>query len=100
MTRRVTTNTAIPAGLRAPVGQFAHARRIPPVTYRDVLGANADALVFFGLAGSPRNHKFSRFPTPRGRYFMKPMLDGWTDVFQAQAVERPELGKTSFPWFP
>ena len=26
MTRRVTTNIAAPAGLRAPMGQFAHAR--------------------------------------------------------------------------
>ena len=26
MTRRITTNTADPAGLRAPMGQFAHAR--------------------------------------------------------------------------
>jgi hypothetical protein len=44
MTRRVTTNTAAPAGLRAPMGQFAHARQFPPVTYRDIPGANADTL--------------------------------------------------------
>ena len=42
MTRRLTTNTAEPAGLRAPMGQFAHARTFPPVTYRDIPGANAD----------------------------------------------------------
>jgi len=32
MTRRVTTNTAAPEGLRAPMGQFAHAREYPSTT--------------------------------------------------------------------
>jgi hypothetical protein len=41
VTRRVTTNTADPAGLRSPMGQFAHAREFPPATYRDIPGANA-----------------------------------------------------------
>jgi hypothetical protein len=44
MTRRVTTNTAAPVGLRAPMGQFAHARTFPPITYRDIPAANADTL--------------------------------------------------------
>jgi hypothetical protein len=37
MTRRVTTNTTAPVGMRAPMGQFAHAREYPPITYRDIL---------------------------------------------------------------
>ena len=44
MTRRVTTNTAAPVGMRAPMGQFAHARKYPSTTYRDIPGANADTL--------------------------------------------------------
>src|SRR2546423_982844 len=44
MTRRVTTNAVAPAGLRAPMGQFAHARKYPAITYRDIPGANADTL--------------------------------------------------------
>ena len=32
MTRRVSTNTTEPAGLRSTMGRFAHARRFPPVT--------------------------------------------------------------------
>jgi hypothetical protein len=48
MTRRVTTNTAAPVGMRAPMGQFAHARKYPPITYRDVPGANADTLYSLG----------------------------------------------------
>ena len=32
---------------------------------------------------SPRNRTFSSIPDAEGRYFMIPMLDGWTDVFQS-----------------
>jgi len=82
MTRRVMTNSADPAGLRAPMGQFAHARQFPPVTYRDVPGANADTLysvAWLDLAEEP--YVFT-IPDAEGRYFMMPMLNGWTDVFQ------------------
>src|SRR3954470_13378731 len=44
MTRRAATNVAEPAGLRAPMGRFAHARSFPPVTFRDIPGANVDTL--------------------------------------------------------
>src|SRR6476620_4611061 len=44
ITRRLTTNIAEPAGLRAPMGQFAHRRTFPPITYRDIPGANVDTL--------------------------------------------------------
>jgi hypothetical protein len=83
MTRRVMTNIADPAGLRSPMGQFAHARQFPPMTYRDVPGANADALysvAWLDLAEEP--YVFT-IPDAEGRYFMMPMLNGWTDVFQA-----------------
>jgi hypothetical protein len=83
VTRRVTTNTADPAGLRAPMGQFAHARSFPPLTYRDVPAANADALyslAWLDLAGKPY---ILDIPDAEGRYFMMPMLSGWTDVFEA-----------------
>jgi hypothetical protein len=44
MTRLVTTSTTAPAGMRAPMGQFAHARTHPAITYRDIPGANTDTL--------------------------------------------------------
>jgi hypothetical protein len=74
MTRRVTTNTAEPVGLRAPMGQFAHAREYPPMTYQDIPGANADTLycsAWLNLVNEP--FVFS-IPDADGRYFMMPML--------------------------
>lgn len=83
MTRRVTTNTAAPAGMRAPMGQFAHARKYPPITYRDIPGANADTLYSFAWLDLAKEPYILNIPDAEGRYFMIPMLDGWTDVFQA-----------------
>jgi hypothetical protein len=83
MTRRVTTNAADPAGLRGPMGQFAHAREFPPVTYRDVPGANADTLYSLAWLDLATEPYILNIPDADGRYFMMPMLNGWTDVFQA-----------------
>jgi hypothetical protein len=83
MTRRVTSNTAEPAGLRAPMGQFAHARKFPPVTYRDIPGANADTLYSPAWLDLAKEPYILKIPAAEGRYFMMPMLDGWSDVFQA-----------------
>jgi len=83
MTRRVTTNTEAPVGLRAPMGQFAHAREFPPVTYRDIPGANADTLYSPAWLDLAKEPYILKIPDAEGRYFMMPMLDGWSDVFQA-----------------
>jgi hypothetical protein len=83
MTRRVSTNTAEPVGLRGPMGQFVHARQFPPVTYRDIPGANADALYSPAWLDLGEEPYILTIPDAEGRYFMMPMLNGWTDVFQA-----------------
>jgi hypothetical protein len=65
VTRRVTTNTADPAGLRAPMGQFAHARRFPPPTYRDIPVPMPTRCTPQAGLTSPRNRTFSIFQKPR-----------------------------------
>jgi hypothetical protein len=69
--------------MRAPMGQFAHARKYPPITYRDVPGANADTLFSLAWLDLAKEPYVLKIPDAEGRYFMIPMLDGWTDVFQA-----------------
>jgi hypothetical protein len=83
MTRRLTTNTPEPVGLRAPMGQFAHLRTFPPVTYRDIPGANADTLYSSAWLDLGKEPYILSIPDADGRYFMMPMLDGWTEVFQS-----------------
>ena len=82
MTRRVMTNVDKPEGTRAPMGQFVRMREYPTAAFRDVTAPNADTLyttAWFDLSKEPW---IISVPDMKGRYFLLPMLDGWTDVFQ------------------
>ena len=82
MTRRVITNATAPAGTRAPMGQLVKMREYPNASFRDVTAPNADTLyttAFFNVAKEPW---VLSIPDMKGRYFLMPMLDGWTEVFQ------------------
>ena len=82
MTRRVMTNVEKPEGTRAPMGQFVRLREYPTAAYRDVTAPNADTLyttAWFDLSKEPW---IVSVPDMKGRYYLLPMLDGWTDVFQ------------------
>jgi len=65
------------------MGQFAHARQFPAATYRDIPGANADTLYSPAWLELAKEPYILHIPAAEGRYFMMPMLDGWSDVFQA-----------------
>lgn len=82
LTRRVMTNTVEPEGTRAPMGQFLRMRQYPNAKFRDVTAPNADTLystAWLDLAKEP--YVFS-LPSLGERYFLMPILDGWTNVFQ------------------
>ncbi len=81
MTRRVVSNVAKPAGTRAPMGTLIKLRQYPDATFRDVTAPNADTLyttAFMDVGGGPW---VLDVPDMKDRYFLLPMLDGWTDVF-------------------
>ena len=81
MTRRVMTNVAEPSGTHAPMGQFLRMRRYPNAAFRDVTAPNADTLystAWLDLASEPY---ILTVPDEDGRYYLMPMLSGWTDVF-------------------
>src|SRR5262249_46048065 len=82
MTRRVMTNTAEPKGTHAPVGQFLHMREYPPAAFRDVTAPNADTLYSTAWLDLSKEPYVFSIPDAGDRYFLMPMLDGWTDVFQ------------------
>jgi hypothetical protein len=82
MTRRVLTNVAAPEGTRAPMGQIIKLRHYPDASFRDVTAPNADTLyttAFFDVGQEPW---VLSLPDMKDRYFLMPMLDGWTTVFQ------------------
>jgi len=82
MTRRVATNVASVEGTRGPMGQIIKLRQYPNASFRDVTAPNADTLyttAFFDVGKEPW---VLSIPDMKDRYFLFPMLDGWTDVFQ------------------
>lgn len=82
MTRRVMTNVESASETRAPMGQLIKARNYPPASYRDVTAPNADTLYVSGWVNVDKEPWILSIPDMKGRYFLFPMLDGWTDVFQ------------------
>jgi len=82
MTRRVLTNAAAPVGLHAPMGQFANAREYPTAAFKDVTAPNADTLYSSAFLDLSKEPYILSIPDAEGRYYMIPMLDGWTTVFQ------------------
>jgi len=81
LTRRISTNVAAPEGSKAPMGQFARLRGYPAVNDHTVTAPNADTLytvVWLDVSNEPW---IVSVPDMKGRFFLLPMLDGWTTVF-------------------
>jgi hypothetical protein len=81
-TRRVMTNVASPEGTHAPMGQFVRMREYPNASFRDVTAPNADTLYTTAWVDVAKEPWVLSLPDMAGRYYLFPMLDGWTTVFQ------------------
>lgn len=80
-TRRGLTNVAAPDGTKAPMGQFVRFRQYPDASFHTVTAPNADTLytqAWFDVAQEPW---IVSVPDMGDRYYLLPMLDGWTNVF-------------------
>jgi hypothetical protein len=72
------------------MGQIIKFRQYPDASYRDVTAPNADTLytaAFFDVGKEPWALSV---PDMKDRYYLLPMLDGWTDVcFKSPASAPP-----------
>ncbi|MBN8596048.1 MAG: DUF1254 domain-containing protein [Planctomycetes bacterium] len=81
MSRRVMTNVAAPEGTRAPMGNVVRLREYPNAKFRDVTAPNADTLYTTAWLDVGAEPWVVSIPDMNDRYFLMPMLDGWTNVF-------------------
>jgi len=81
-TRRVMTNAAAPVGTRAPMGHLVRMREYPTAEFRDVTAPNADTLYTTAWVDVGTEPWVLSIPDAADRYYLFPMLDGWTNVFQ------------------
>src|SRR5262249_30909322 len=96
MTRRVATNVAKLDATRGPMGQLIKFREYPNASYRDVTAPNADTLypsAFFDVGNEPW---VLSIPDMKDRYFLFPMLDGWTTVFQVPGKRTTGTGAQTY----
>ncbi len=96
MTRRIMTNVAAPVGTRAPMGQFMKARQYPDASFRDVTAPNADTLYTTAWIDVGKEPWIVSIPDMKGRYFLFPMLDGWTNVFQVPGKRTTGTGAQTY----
>ena len=82
LTRRVMTNVEQPTATEAPMGQFLRVRTYPPVDDHAVTAPNADTLYTVAWLDVSKEPWIVSIPDMRGRFFLFPMLDGWTNVFE------------------
>ena len=82
MTRRFMTNVATPDAQHAPMGQILKARTYPAPDYHAVTAPNADTLYTTAWIDVSNEPWVLSVPDMGDRYYLLPMLSGWTDVFQ------------------
>jgi hypothetical protein len=75
------TNVATPLATKAPMGQFANVREYPDASFKDVTAPNADTLYSVAWLDLSKEAYVLHVPNESGRYYLMPMLDGWTNVF-------------------
>lgn len=81
MTREVMTNTAKAGSTKAPMGQFANLKAFPTPAFSDVTTPNADTLYSVAWLDLTKEPYILHLPEMGDRYYLMPMLSGWTDVF-------------------
>ena len=95
-TRRVVTNVAEAKGTRAPMGHLIRLREYPDAKFRDVTAPNADTLyttAFLDLVAEPW---VLTLPDAKDRYYLFPMLDGWTTVFEVPGKRTTGTGPQTY----
>jgi hypothetical protein len=96
MTRRVMTNVEKEDGARAPMGQFVRMRQYPDASYRDVTAPNADTLYTTTWIDVSKEPYVLSLPDAKDRYYLFPMLDGWTNVFQVPGKRTTGTGPQKY----
>ncbi|OAI42975.1 hypothetical protein AYO41_03055 [Verrucomicrobia bacterium SCGC AG-212-E04] len=81
-TRRGLTNVDKVEGSRAPMNHLVRMRAYPSVDDHLVTAPNADTLYTTGFFDVSKEPYVLSLPDAADRYYLFPMLSGWTDVFQ------------------
>jgi hypothetical protein len=96
MTRRVLTNFEAPTDKGAPMGHFLRMRTYPAVDDRQVTAPNADTLYTISWLDVGPEPWVLTLPEMNDRYYLFPMLDGWTNVFEVPGKRTTGTGPQTY----
>ena len=101
MTRRVMTN--IPAGVRegsGPMNAFHHMRSFPDVSFHQVVRPNFDTLYSVAWLDLSTEPMIISVPDTRGRYYLLPLYDMWSEAFAVPGKRTTGTGAAHFAVLP
>jgi hypothetical protein len=70
-------------GISAPMNTFGHFRAFPPLDFKTVVRPNFDTMYSSLWLDMTTEPMILTLPDSKGRYYLMPALDMWTDVFAA-----------------
>lgn len=82
LTHRVSTNVAAPEpNAHVPMNQFGHMAKYPTAADKDIVRLNVDTLYSFAFLDLTQGPMVLSVPDTKGRYYLMPLVDAWTNVF-------------------
>jgi hypothetical protein len=82
--------------LNAPMGQLARSRSYPTAAFRGVTAPNADTLYTNAWIDVSKQPYVLSLPDAHDRYYLFPMLDAWTTVFQVPGKRTTGTGPQAY----
>jgi hypothetical protein len=96
VTRQVSTACPKAGPMCAPMNQFANIPAFPDPTFTEVVSPNADTLYSIAWLDLSKGPIVLSVPDTKGRYYLMPMLDAWTNVFASPGARTTGTGKGDF----
>jgi len=78
------------------MGQLIRLREYPTADFKDVTAPNADTLYTTAFLNLKEEPYVLTLPDAHDRYYLFPMLDGWTDVFQVPGKRTTGTGPQKY----
>ena len=96
LTAKKMSNVPEAGAQTAPVNQFAHFQEFPTPDFTDVVKPNADTLYSIAWLNLSNEPLVLHLPDTDDRFYLMPMLDAYTNVFESPGKRTTGTGENNF----
>ena len=96
LTAKKMSNVPEAGNETAPVNQFAHFPEFPTPDFKDIVKPNADTLYSLAWLDLSDEPLVLHVPDTDDRYYLMPMLDAYTNVFESPGKRTTGTGENNF----